>query len=253
MVQHNRTELLNHPVCKEYLLMKWLAYGFRAHVMNLGSYCLGLLPMTFLVVNIRPVVFAFLFVAFGLSFYVLLSVQDAFSSPLLSVMQTFSMMLGDISYRDAFLEPFLRNKLAYPILSFVQLIFFTIFVPIVLMNLLIGLAVGDIAEVQKHTLLKRTAMQVELHTSLEKKLPLWFLHKVDQKSIVVYPNRPRYGGGLLHELIKLIIQKMEIISETEDEDYHSSFQDRFKKQQLEQRNSKWNSVLRAVKVKTQCP
>ncbi|KAB1256572.1 Transient receptor potential cation channel subfamily A member 1 [Camelus dromedarius] len=355
MVQHNRTELLNHPVCKEYLLMKWLAYGFRAHVMNLGSYCLGLLPMTFLVVNIRPgmafnstgiinetsdhseildtkkmnyfldnknalewviyttsiifvsplfidipayvqwqcgaiavhfywinflfylqrfekcgifivmlevimktllkstVVFAFLFVAFGLSFYVLLSVQDAFSSPLLSVMQTFSMMLGDISYRDAFLEPFLRNKLAYPILSFVQLIFFTIFVPIVLMNLLIGLAVGDIAEVQKHALLKRTAMQVELHTSLEKKLPLWFLHKVDQKSIVVYPNRPRYGGGLLHELIKLIIQKMEIISETEDEDYHSSFQDRFKKQQLEQRNSKWNSVLRAVKVKTQCP
>nr|XP_006202494.1 transient receptor potential cation channel subfamily A member 1 [Vicugna pacos] len=430
MVQHNRTELLNHPVCKEYLLMKWLAYGFRAHVMNLGSYCLGLLPMTFLVVNIRPgmafnstgiinetsdhseildtknsytikvcmilvllssifgyckevaqifqqkrnyfldnknalewviyttsiifvsplfidipayvqwqcgaiavhfywinflfylqrfekcgifivmlevimktllkstVVFAFLFVAFGLSFYVLLSVQDAFSSPLLSVMQTFSMMLGDISYRDAFLEPFLRNKLAYPILSFAQLIFFTIFVPIVLMNLLIGLAVGDIAEVQKHALLKRTAMQVELHTSLEKKLPLWFLHKVDQKSIVVYPNRPRYGGGLLrgvfhyifctqearqeipnvdtsleteivkqkyrlkdlssllekqHELIKLIIQKMEIISETEDEDYHSSFQDRFKKQQLEQRNSKWNSVLRAVKAKTQCP
>lgn len=23
MVQHNRIELLNHPVCKEYLLMKW--------------------------------------------------------------------------------------------------------------------------------------------------------------------------------------------------------------------------------------
>ncbi|XP_057592299.1 transient receptor potential cation channel subfamily A member 1 [Hippopotamus amphibius kiboko] len=425
MVQHNRIELLNHPVCKEYLLMKWLAYGFRAHVMNLGSYCLGLLPMTFLVVSIRPgmafnstgiinetsdhseildtknsysinicmilvllssifgyfkevaqifqqkrnyfldgnnavewiiyttsiifvsplfiripayvqwqcgaiaiylywmnfllylqrfencgifivmlevimktllkstVVFIFLLVAFGLSFYVLLSIQDAFSSPWLSIMQTFSMMLGDISYHDAFLEPYLRSELAYPVLSFALLIVFTMFVPIVLMNLLIGLAVGDIAEVQKHALLKRIAMQVELHTSLEKKLPLWFLYKVDQKSIVVYPNRPRYGEGLLrgvfhylfctqevrqeipnadtsleteimkqkyrlkdvssllekqHELIKLIIQKMEIISETEDEDYHSSFQDRFKKRQLEQRNSKWNSVLRAVKA-----
>lgn len=31
-----------------------LAYGFRAHVLNLGSYCLGLFPMTFLVVSIRP-------------------------------------------------------------------------------------------------------------------------------------------------------------------------------------------------------
>ncbi|XP_045882814.1 transient receptor potential cation channel subfamily A member 1 isoform X1 [Meles meles] len=428
MVQHNRIELLNHPVCKEYLLMKWLAYGFRAHVMNLGSYCIGLLPMTFLVISIKPgmafnstgiinethdhseildtknsyfikvcmilvflssifgyckevvqifqqkknyildntnvvewiiyttsiifvsplfvdipaslqwqcgaiaihfywmnfllylqrfencgifivmlevimktllrstVVFVFLLLAFGLSFYVLLSLQDAFSTPLLSIIQTFSMMLGDINYRDAFLEPFLRNELAYPVLSFIQIIAFTMFVPIVLMNLLIGLAVGDIAEVQKHALLKRIAMQVELHTSLEKKLPLWFLRRVDQKTIVVYPNRPRCSGLLRifhfifhtketrqeipnvdtsleieilkqkyrlkdltsllekqHELIKLIIQKMEIISETEDEDNHSSFQDRFKKEQLEQRNSKWNSVLKAVKTKTHNP
>ncbi|KAF4022350.1 hypothetical protein G4228_014145 [Cervus hanglu yarkandensis] len=336
MVQHNRIELLNHPVCKEYLLMKWLAYGFRAHVMNLGSYCLGLFPMTFLVVNIRPgmafnstgiinetsdhseildtknsyainfcmilvllssilgyckevaqifqqkrnyfldkdnaaewiiyttsiifvsplfiripayvqwqcgaiaiflywmnfllylqrfekcgifivmlevimktllkstIVFVFLLVAFGLCFYVLLNIQDAFSSPFLSIMQTFSMMLGDINYHDAFLEPYLRNELKYPLLSFVHLITFTMFVPIVLMNLLIGLAVGDIAEVQKHALLKRIAMQVELHTSLEKKLPLWFLHKVDQKSIIVYPNRPRYSRGILRGVFHYI-------------------------------------------------
>ncbi|XP_032152220.1 transient receptor potential cation channel subfamily A member 1 [Sapajus apella] len=426
MVQNNRIELLNHPVCKEYLLMKWMAYGFRAHMINLGSYCLGLIPMTFLVINIKPgmafnstgiinetsdhseildtrdsyliqtcmilvflssifgyckevvqifqqkrnyfmdinniiewiiyttgiifvlplfieipahvqwqcgaiaiylywmnfllylqrfencgifivmlevilktllrstVVFVFLLLAFGLSFYVLLNLQDAYSSPLLSIIQTFSMMLGDINYRESFLEPYLRNELAYPVLSFAQLIFFTLFVPIVLMNLLIGLAVGDIAEVQKHASLKRIAMQVELHTSLEKKLPLWFLHKVDQKSTIVYPNKPRSGGILFHiffflfctgeirqeipnadtslemeilkqkyrlkdltfllekqhELIKLIIQKMEIISETEDEDNHCSFQDRFKKEQMEQRNSRWNTVLRAVKAKT---
>lgn len=56
-----------------------------------------------------------------------------------------------------------------------------------------------------------------------------------------------------HELIKLIIQKMEIISEAEDDDNHNSFQDRFKKEQLEQRTSKWCSVLKAVKEKTQLP
>lgn len=48
------------------------------------------------------------------------------------------MMLGDINYRDAFLEPFLRNELVYPVLSFAQLIAFTMFVPIVLMNLLVS-------------------------------------------------------------------------------------------------------------------
>ncbi|EGW09908.1 Transient receptor potential cation channel subfamily A member 1 [Cricetulus griseus] len=251
MVQHNRIELLNHPVCKEYLLMKWCAYGFRAHMMNLGSYCLGLIPMTFLVVKIKP----------GLAFnstgiinettdhLETVDTLDAFSSPLLSLIQTFTMMLGDINYRDAFLEPLLKKELAYPILTFGQLILFTMFVPIVLMNLLIGLAVGDIAEVQKHASLKRSAMQVELHTNLEKKLPLWYLRKVDQKSTIVLKDLT----SLLekqHELIKLIIQKMEIISETEDEDNHCSFQDKFKKERLEQMQSKWNFVLNAVKTKT---
>lgn len=136
---------------------------------------------------------------------------------------------------------------------------------------------------------------MELHTNLEKKLPFWYLRKVDQRSTIVYPNRPRHGRMLRffhyflsmqetrqeapnidtclemeilkqkyrlkdltsllekqHELIKLIIQKMEIISETEDEDNHCSFQDRFKKERLEQMHSKWNFVLNAVKTKTHC-
>ncbi|XP_068955651.1 transient receptor potential cation channel subfamily A member 1 [Petaurus breviceps papuanus] len=426
MVQHNRRELLAHPICREYLLMKWMAYGFRAHVMNLGFYCLGLIPMTILISNIQPglafnstgiingtingstsldtknsylisvcmllvflssvfgfckemiqifqqrmnyfldptnliewiiyttsivfvsplfisipahlqwqcgaisvfffwmnfllylqrfencgiyvvmlleitktllkttFVFFFLILAFGLGFHVLLGLQNTFKTPMLSIMQTFSMMLGDINYHDGFLHPYLEDHLPYPFLSFLFLVVFTLYIPIVLMNLLIGLAVGDIAEVQKNASLKRIAMQVKLHTSLEKKLPFWFLSKVDQESITVYPNRRRHFGimslfqfcfcarytkpeiqyadktlevevlkqkyrlkdlALLlekqHELIKLIIQKMEIISEAEDEDSSFSFQHRFRSQQL-QKNSKWHSVLKAVKRKTNC-
>uniref|UniRef100_A0A4X2LR40 Transient receptor potential cation channel subfamily A member 1 n=1 Tax=Vombatus ursinus TaxID=29139 RepID=A0A4X2LR40_VOMUR len=426
MVQHNCRDLLAHPICREYLLMKWMAYGFRAHVMNLGLYCLGLIPMTILISNIKPglafnsagiingtnngsasldtknsylikvcmilvflssvfgfckemiqifqqrmnyfldptnliewtiyttsivfvsplfigipanlqwqcgaisvflfwmnfllylqrfencgiyvvmlleitktllkttFVFFFLILAFGLGFYVLLGLQDAFNTPMLSIMQTFSMMLGDINYHDGFLNPFLGNHLPYPFLSFSFLVVFTLYIPIVLMNLLIGLAVGDIAEVQKNASLKRIAMQVKLHTSLEKKLPFWFLSKVDQESITVYPNRRKTFGimnlfqycfcpqykkpetqyadktlevevlkqkyrlkdlALLlekqHELVKLIIQKMEIVSEAEDEDSSFSFQQRFRNQQL-QKNSKWHSVLKAMKRKTNC-
>ncbi|XP_028924250.1 transient receptor potential cation channel subfamily A member 1 [Ornithorhynchus anatinus] len=424
MVRHNRIELLNHPVCKEYLLMKWMAYGFRAHIMNLALYCLGLIPLTLLVINIKPglafnstgilnatgyssqsldtenshlikvcmilvfltgvlglckeliqlfqqrlnylsdqnnwiewliyttslvfvsplflsvpadvqwqcgaiavymswmnfllylqrfehfgiyivmlweimrtlfqttVVFFFLILAFGLSFYILLGLQRAYGTPALSIMRTFAMMLGDINYQEGFLQPYLDNNLPLSLLSFVCLISFTLLVPILLMNLLIGLAVGDIAEVQKYASLKRIAMQVELHTNLEKKLPFWFLKKVDQVSVTVHPNRPRYCGimGLFqfcfffeeprqdppsadnvletevlkqkyrlkdlstllekqHELIRLIIQKMEIVSETEEEDTGVSFQDRFRRQQLERRNSRWTSVLQAVKSK----
>ncbi|XP_043850025.1 transient receptor potential cation channel subfamily A member 1 [Dromiciops gliroides] len=426
MVQHNRRDLLDHPICREFLLMKWMAYGFRAHVMNLGLYCFGLIPMTILISNVKPgvafnstgiingtnngseplnnensyvinicmilvflssifgfckeliqifqqrmnyfldysnllewviyttsiifvaplfinipttlqwkcgaisvflfwmnfllylqrfencgiyvvmlleitktllkttFVFFFLILAFGLGFHVLLGFQNAFKTPVLSVLQTFSMMLGDLNYHEAFLMPLLEDNLPYPFLSISFLIIFTLYVPIVLMNLLIGLAVGDIAEVQKNASLKRIAMQVKLHTSLEKKLPYWFLSKVDQESITVYPNkRKKYGFMSLfhycfcsrytkpetqhtdktlevevlkqkyrlkdlsmllekqHELVKLIIQKMEIISEAEDEDSSFSFQQRFRNKQLE-KNSKWHSVLKAVKAKKPC-
>lgn len=40
--------------------------------------------------------------------------------------------------------------------------------PILLMNLLIGLAVGDIESVRRNAQLKRLAMQVVLHTELDK-------------------------------------------------------------------------------------
>ncbi|XP_041268760.1 transient receptor potential cation channel subfamily A member 1 [Onychostruthus taczanowskii] len=423
MVRHNRMELLSHPVCKEYLLMKWMAYGFRAHLMNLGIYSLGLIPLTLLVTHIQPgrplngtdlyearpleyedsyftrvcmclvlimsllgickeifqliqqklkylldysnlldwtiyttsiifvsslfintpahlqwecgaiavylswmnfllylqrfenygiyvvmfweilrtliriaVVFFFLILAFGLSFFVLLGSQQTYSTPLLSIMKTFAMMLGDINYHDAFLDPLLSSELPYPFLSYTVLIIFTLLIPILLMNLLIGLAVGDIAEVQKYAALKRIAMQVNLHTNLEKKLPFWFLSRVDQESITVYPNRPRYCGFMSvfqycfgcedsttyaqspdttlelevlkqkyrlkdistllekqHDLIKLIIQKMEIVSEAEDEDSNDLFQHKFRKRQLEHKNSKWDTVLKAVKTNVPNP
>nr|BCR37383.1 transient receptor potential cation channel subfamily A member 1 isoform 277V [Buergeria buergeri] len=428
MVQHNRVELLSHPVCKEYLTMKWRAYGFKAHLLNLAVYSLGLIPLTLLVmsavvpdsqsnnstVNSSPeplllqdslftracmgiimfvsifgifkeiiqmgqqklgylmdgsniidwtihissimfvsslctnplfvsswqwqagavavfaswvnfliylqrfetcgiyivmfweilrtlvrivVLFFFLILAFGLSFFVLLYPQTPFSNPILALMQTFTMMLGDINYQDGFLHPFLNNQIENPIFTFMHLIIFTLLIPILLMNLLIGLAVGDIAEVQRNAALKRIAMQVSLHTNLEKKLPYWFLKRVDEVDCIVYPNRPRIWGHAVnstllkyfiecdgfkveapsndttmevelwkqknrlkdlstvmqkqHELIKLIIQKMEIVSEAEDEDNHDLFQNnKPKKQKIpECKESKWDCVMKAVKCK----
>ncbi|XP_075684342.1 transient receptor potential cation channel subfamily A member 1 isoform X2 [Rhinoderma darwinii] len=416
MVQQNRVELLSHPVCKEYLLMKWRAYGFKAHLINLAVYSLGLIPLTLLIVDAVPpnstnstanpltlqlkdkyftrtclgivmlmsifgiikevvqmcqqkvkylmdssniidwaihissilfassnctnplyvsswkwqcaacavftswvnfliylqrfetcgiyivmfweilrtlvriiIIFFFLILGFGLSFYVLLSPQTAFKDPLLSLMQTFTMMLGDINYHDSFLDPLLHDQIEYPVLTFFHLIVFTLLIPILLMNLLIGLAVGDIAEVQRNAALKRIAMQVNLHTNLEKKLPYWFLKRVDQVTSIVYPNRPRIWGSIVnyfltcedfktevsdndatmevelwkqknrlkdlstvmqkqHELIKLIIQKMEIVSEADDEDQHELFHhNKPKNQKMERKESKWDCVVKAVK------
>ncbi|CAB1341219.1 unnamed protein product, partial [Coregonus sp. 'balchen'] len=48
MVKYNCIELLSHPVCKKYLQMN------AAHLLNLFVYLLGLLPLTHLIVSLRP-------------------------------------------------------------------------------------------------------------------------------------------------------------------------------------------------------
>uniref|UniRef100_A0AAX7VMA9 Ion transport domain-containing protein n=1 Tax=Astatotilapia calliptera TaxID=8154 RepID=A0AAX7VMA9_ASTCA len=348
MVQYNRIELLNHPVCKKYLAMKWVAYGSIAHVLNMFLYLLGLLPLTHLIVTLRPSVntsdtgehniimvpvsftevlmrwkyfmdysnqsdwisaifsilfvvplminaegslhwqagaiavlnswvgfllylqrfegvgiyvvmfgeimktlvrivllFFYLMLAFSLAFHALMLNQREFNSVPLSVVQTFVMMVGELNYQNNFLDEYLNHRLPFGILTYFIFVVFVLFMPILLVNLMIGLAVGDIAEVQRNAALKRIAMQIDLHTALEDKLPYWFMKRVDKNSITIYPNhrcsrvtkskactlienelkkqktRMKEMSCLLekqHCLVKLIIQKMEIASEADEYD-----------------------------------
>ncbi|XP_062843287.1 transient receptor potential cation channel subfamily A member 1a [Trichomycterus rosablanca] len=414
MVEFNRVELLTHPLCKKYLEMKWHAYGVKAHLLNMTIYTLGVLPLTYLIVKLRPnltvnqnvtsinmmtttldkqcyaitscmflvftmnlyavgkelvqmgqqrlkylwdksnlmdwasavcsllfvvplllnvkeswhwpagalaslaswvnlllylqrferfgiyvvmfreicstllsiiLIFVYLILAFALAFYALMIDQRNFGGMFLSLMQTFVMMAGEINYQDTFLKPYMTNKLAFPVLTYSIFIWFVLLVPILLMNLLIGLAVGDIAEVQNNACLKQIAMQIELHTNLEERLPYWFMKRVDQVTVREYPNKccPRKKSMACRQkvmkararlnpnshqstpieweltkqkyrlkemcdsmekqnnLLKLIVQKMEISSEAEECDgppiRHAG--------KLHSR-SKWGPLLRAV-------
>uniref|UniRef100_A0AAQ5X900 Ion transport domain-containing protein n=1 Tax=Amphiprion ocellaris TaxID=80972 RepID=A0AAQ5X900_AMPOC len=312
MVKYNRIELLNHPLCKKYLAMKWVAYGSTAHVLNMFLYLLGLMPLTHLIVTLRPsmnitatgkhditmvpisfievlkrdlicikdvkalclwnllkevvqitqqrwsyfrdysnqcdwssAIFSLLFiiplmlnsegslhwqagaiavlnswvgfllylqrfegvgiyvVMFGeimrtlfrvvmLFFYLMLAFSLAFHALIsvpLSIMQTFVMMVGELNYQNNFLDANLNHELPFGPLTYFIFVSFVLLMPILLVNLMIGLAVGDIAEVQRNAALKRIAMQIDLHTALEDKLPYWFMKRVDKPSVIVYPNR----------------------------------------------------------------
>ncbi|XP_055377272.1 transient receptor potential cation channel subfamily A member 1 isoform X2 [Condylostylus longicornis] len=222
-------------------------------------------------------VFSILIIAFGLSFFILLSQISesyttttlSFSSIPMSLLRTFSMMLGELDFVGTYVTPFYYNQLKVPFPSFLILGLFMVLMPILLMNLLIGLAVGDIESVRRNAQLKRLAMQVVLHTELERKLPQMWLHKVDKMELIEYPNDKKCKLGLLdfvmrrwfcnpfnedngmdmvsfdsneeilaaemakqkqklkevgrlleqqHQLLRLIIQKMEIKTEADDVD-----------------------------------
>lgn len=79
---------------------------------------------------------------------------------------------------------------------------FMILMPILLMNLLIGLAVGDIESVRRNAQLKRLAMQVVLHTELERKLPQIWLERVDKRELIEYPNNQKCKLGMFDFVLR---------------------------------------------------
>ncbi|CAG0881689.1 unnamed protein product [Darwinula stevensoni] len=111
----------------------------------------------------------------------------------MALLRTFTMMLGELDFLGTFVQPYWGAgacgiQLPFRAPTFFFLVVFILFMPILLMNLLIGLAVGDIESVRRNAQLKRIAMQVELHSELERKLPRCFIAKVDKSHVVEYPN-----------------------------------------------------------------
>ena len=70
------------------------------------------------------------------------------------------MMLGELNYDRVYLEAF--DEQHFSITNFIMLLLFIIIMPILLMNLLVGLAIGDLMQIQQNARLKRLAMQVFL-------------------------------------------------------------------------------------------
>lgn len=93
----------------------------------------------------------------------------SFSNEGLALMRTFAMMM-ELNFVDTFVQPPqpCKNKgelskgeeIPYKGASYFMLLIFMVLMPILLMNLLIGLAVGDIESVRRNAQLKRLAMQV---------------------------------------------------------------------------------------------
>lgn len=111
-------------------------------------------------------------------------------------MKTIVMMIGELEFDDTFVETIGKNttsgarKNPFPKTSFVFLSLFLILVGIVLMNLLVGLAVGDIDTIQQSATLKRLAMQVEFVAEIEQSYPRFVTQQFYHPIVTLRPNRP---------------------------------------------------------------
>lgn len=121
------------------------------------------IDVSYTFIKVSGVVILFI-IAFSLGFNVLLSNQQYFSTVVFSTIKTLIMTSGEMEYDNLFFDNQDWNKLeTVPYMTTTKILFvmFVFIMPIIIMNLLVGLAVDDIKTVQQNAVLKRIAMQVK--------------------------------------------------------------------------------------------
>ncbi|XP_002741541.2 transient receptor potential cation channel subfamily A member 1-like [Saccoglossus kowalevskii] len=155
------------------------------------------------------ILFAF---AFGTAFFILFSRLEVFGDMPSSVMKVIVMTLGELDYTDIF---YAEDLAPFDVTAHVLFVIFIFLMPIVLMNLLVGIAVGDIDKVQKNAYLEKIEMDVDFIERIETNVP-----KVIQKCLYVRtetdePNKNQDAWWMKISKILVRHQKNEEAIETE--------------------------------------
>eukprot|EP00794_Sanderia_malayensis_P000576 gene576-1235_t len=141
-------------------------------------------------------VFAIFIVGFALSFYALLREHDTFSTVERSLMKVAVMSIGEIDYDNVFTDNLniTSPTTTLPMMpmgpvSYVILSVFLLLMPIIMMNLLVGLAVGDIETVRRTAFIRILKQQVDILQDMEKNYPSFVVNWAYTPNLVVFPNQ----------------------------------------------------------------
>ncbi|KAL3318478.1 hypothetical protein Ciccas_002854 [Cichlidogyrus casuarinus] len=152
--------------------------------------------------------FSLFFIAFGFSFYTLLGNQTPFGNPANCLLKSFVMTTGEIDYGTTFLDrktdSSFKNEVYFEYLSFILYFSFILIMNVILMNLLIGLAVNDIAQMLKTAAVRQACEQIELSLYVENLFPPKVQLKFLTPCLELQPNRK--GGNFFSKLFQHSIE-----------------------------------------------
>ena len=173
----------------------WFSFGFTlqfVNILNIGIYITMLMSSTKLIFKVLIILLVFL-LAFSFSFYILVGTVDVlqYSTVPLSLFNQLHTLVGVVDYLGfVTIEQSDGEGFRYSVLTFLFLSMQIVVLPIVIINLLIGLAVGDIALIRKEAIITRQAVEVRALASLDRKiLPTCLVKGLSKQYHKHYPNR----------------------------------------------------------------
>ena len=151
-----------------------------------GIYATMFLRITHTVLTVMSLSFILL-LSFCLSLYILASTLPEFSTVGYSLFSTFGYMLGEIQYNQI-VRASISGSFEFGPLIFIFVITLAILLSIVMVNLLIGLAVGDIREIQRNATTESVATTIQMFNLIDLTLPKRIIARYDRHCYRKYPN-----------------------------------------------------------------
>ena len=166
----------------------WFSLILKVQLFDLfGVYVTMFISITRSVFQVLVIFFLFI-CAFALSFYILAGNLHPFSTIGYSFFTNFAHLLGEIDYNQ-FIDASAGGILQFDTLTFLFVILLAILMSIVVMNLLIGLAVGDIEQIRQHALTEKRILEVKVFTRLDSLMPSQLLQRLSPDFYTKYPNK----------------------------------------------------------------
>ncbi|XP_062599136.1 transient receptor potential cation channel subfamily A member 1-like, partial [Saccostrea cucullata] len=132
------------------------------------------------------VVLVLFLLAFSQAFFITMAQTSGFKNDQPYPLTVLSMTLGEINYIDNFMS---GADAAFYVDNLILFLLFALIMPISLMNLLIGIAVGDIEAVQKKAYITRLSIQIDFLCNTEITFPRYFQKKFYKRNLTVIPNK----------------------------------------------------------------
>ncbi len=156
----------------------------HVNVLGIGHGFRMLFSVVLKVARFSPILLFFIGV-FSVVFHNLLQNQEPFSHIGFSIMKIMAMSIGELEFKDSFFDE--TNVHTFEIVAFIMLVVFLAIMTISMMNLLIGIAVGDVGDLYKQgeqadfgskvdLILQYSYMVLAISKKIQD-MPLWEIYK----------------------------------------------------------------------------
>ena len=159
------------------ILCAWVALNLFSQYFDVfGLYTIMFYDLLYSIVK-AILVCLYYIIGFGLIMYIIIGEEKMYSNPGRAIYTTFYSVIGgfDIGKLE---EKDSNNTLEYPTASYIIVLIMTIVLSVTLMNLLIGIAVGSIDDIQKNAVLYQSKLKIDLFLKLDPNIPTSWKNKI---------------------------------------------------------------------------